>query len=224
MTVDEQPPSSRQRLADRAYDVLRDRILARSLVAGDRLSVPVLAAELELSRSPVREAVQRLVIEGFAEEELHRGARVAGLDAGDAEDLADVFAVRGVLEGLAAGLAAGRAAASDATDLAAPLRASIADHTDAIETGDERAIIAADHAFHLALLEAARNPHLDRALGPLLGRAQVAMISDDLSRPGEVLAEHKAIVAAIVEGDALAADRAARDHVAAVLTRHLTRT
>lgn len=218
VTVDDQPLTPRQRLADHVYDVLRGRILARSLVPGDRLSVPLLAAELKLSRSPVREAVQRLVVEGLAEEEINRGARVAGVDA---EDLADVFAVRAVLEGLAASLAA----TSDTTDLVEVLRESIADHTDAIRADDEQAIIAADQAFHQALLAAAGNPHLDRALGPLLGRAQVAMLSGDQSRwPSSALAEHKAILAAIRAGDAPAAERAARDHVAAVLTRHLTRT
>jgi DNA-binding GntR family transcriptional regulator len=216
--VDEQPLISRQRLADQVYDVLRGRILARSLVPGDRLSVPVLAVELHLSRSPVREAVQRLVVEGLAEEEFHRGARVAGVDA---EDLADVFAVRGALEGLAARLAA----AGDTVALVAALRSSIADHTAAIRAEDEPAIIAADQAFHQALLVAADNRHLDRALGPLLGRAQVAMLSGDLSRwPRKAVAEHKAIVAAIRDGDAQAADRAARDHVAAVLSRHRSRT
>lgn len=218
VTVDDQPLIPRQRLADHVYDVLRGRILARSLVPGDRLSVPLLAAELELSRSPVREAVQRLVVEGLAEEEVNRGARVAGVAA---EDLADVFAVRAVLEGLAVSLAA----TGDTTDVVAALRASVADHSDAIQADDEQAIVAADQAFHQALLEAAGNPHLDRALGPLLGRVQVAMLSGDLSRwQREALAEHRTILAAIREGDALAAERAARDHVAAVLTRHLTRT
>lgn len=217
MPVQEQPLISRQRLADQVYDVLRGRIMDRSLVPGDRLSIPLLAAELELSRSPVREAVQRLVVEGLAEEEFHRGARVAGVQA---EDLAAVFAVRGALEGLAASLAAGR----DRAMLVTVLRASISDHTAAIRADDEQAIIAADQAFHQALLEAADNRHLDRALGPLLGRAQVAMLSGDLSRwPRKALAEHKAILAAIREGDADAAERAARDHVAAVLTRHLDR-
>ena len=217
MSVDDQPLISRQRLADQVYDVLRGRILDRSLVPGDHLSVPMLAAELRLSRSPVREAVQRLVVEGLAEEQLHRGARVAGVDAAD---LADVFAVRGTLEGLAASLAARH----DTAGLVAALRASIADHTAAIAADDEQAILAADQAFHQALLTAARNPHLDRALGPLLGRAQVAMLSGDLSRwPRKAVAEHKAILAAIRAGDPGAADQAARDHVAAVLTRHLNR-
>lgn len=218
MSVDDQPLISRQRLADQVYDVLRGRILDRSLVPGDRLSVPLIAVELKLSRSPVREAVQRLVLQGLAEEEFHRGARVAGVDAAD---LADVFAVRGTLEGLAASLAATHHTA----DLVTVLRASISDHTAAIAAGDEQRIIAADQAFHQALLDAADNPHLDRALGPLLGRAQVAMLSGDLSRwPRKAVAEHKRILAAVRAGDADAAEQAAREHMASVLSRHLTRT
>ena len=148
-------------------------------------------------------------------------SRSASLTAAGAADLADVFAVREMLEGLAASLAATR----DTAGLVPVLRASIAEHTAAIRDGDEQAIIAADRAFHQAVLEAASNPHLDRALGPLLGRAQVAMLSGDLSRwPRKAVAEHKVILAAIRSGDAVAAEKAARDHVHAVLTRHLTRS
>lgn len=214
VAVDDQPVISRQRLADQVYAVLRGQILARELVPGDHLSVPVLAESLGLSRSPVREAVQRLVVEGLAVEEFHRGARVAGVDA---SDLADVYAVRGTLEGLAARLAAGRRDPA----LVATLRASVAEHGEAIRAGDEQAIIAADQAFHQAVLDAARNEHLTRALGPLLGRAQVAMLSGDLSRwPRKALTEHRAILAAIRAGDSDAAAAAASAHVQAVLTRH----
>jgi DNA-binding GntR family transcriptional regulator len=212
--VDDRPVISRQRLADQVYAVLRGQILSRELLPGDHLSVPVLAKSLGLSRSPVREAVQRLVVEGLAVEEFHRGARVAGVDA---TDLADVFAVRGALEGLAAGLVAARHDAA----LLDVLRASISDHGAAIGTGDEQAIIEADQAFHQTVLDAAGNEHLTRALGPLLGRAQVAMLSGDLSRwPRKALAEHRAILTAIRAGDAEAATAAARAHVAAVLARH----
>jgi DNA-binding GntR family transcriptional regulator len=214
VTVDDRPVISRQRLADQVYAVLRGQILARELVPGDHLSVPVLAESLGLSRSPVREAVQRLVVEGLAVEEFHRGARIAGVEA---DDLADVYAVRGVLEGLAASLVADH---HDAALLAA-LRASISDHGEAIKVGDEQAIIVADQAFHQTVLDAAGNEHLTRALGPLLGRAQVAMLSGDLSRwPRKALTEHRAILAAIRAGDADAAAAAASAHVRAVLTRH----
>lgn len=214
MSVDDHPVISRQRLADQVYAVLRDQIMTRALVPGDHLSVPVLAESLGLSRSPVREAVQRLVVEGLAVEEFHRGARVAGVDA---SDLADVYAVRGVLEGLAARLVAGRRDSA----LLATLRASVAAHGEAIRADDEQAIIAADQAFHQAVLDAADNEHLTRALGPLLGRAQVAMLSGDLSRwPRKALAEHRVILAAIRTGDADAAAAAASAHVRAVLTRH----
>lgn len=217
MSVDDRLVISRQRLADQVYAVLRGQILARELVPGDHLSVPVLAESLGLSRSPVREAVQRLVVEGLAVEEFHRGARVAGVDA---SDLAAVYAVRGVLEGLAAGLVAEDHDAA----LLAVLKTSIADHRVAIDHGDEQAIIAADQAFHQAVLDAAGNEHLNRALGPLLGRAQVAMLSGDLSRwPRKALAEHRAILAAIRAGDADAATAAASAHVRAVLERHQSR-
>ncbi|UUZ58414.1 FCD domain-containing protein [Nocardioides sp. B-3] len=106
----------------------------------------------------------------------------------------------------------------------AGLRASIAEHTAAIAADDEQAIIAADRAFHRALLTAAHNPAPRPRARPAAGARPVAMLSGDLSRwPRKALAEHKTILAAIRAGDPGAADRAARDHVAAVLARHLTR-
>ena len=78
---------------------LRDEIFAGQMAPGTPLSVPGLAARLEVSRSPVREAVQQLVVEGLAEYTPRVGAKVAALDEAS---LRHVFEVREVLDGLAA--------------------------------------------------------------------------------------------------------------------------
>src|SRR2546430_3105144 len=91
-------PSQRS-LAGRAHDELRTRILDGALAPGTALSVPALATDLGMSRSPVREAVQRLIHDGLATHVAHRGAEVARVDAGELNQL---YVVKEPLEGLAA--------------------------------------------------------------------------------------------------------------------------
>jgi len=203
----------RDRLADQAYEVLRQRILSRSLRPGDRLSVPPLAQDLGLSRSPVREAVQRLVADGLLTERPRQGAVVASVDP---MQLGHLYQVRAALEGLSASLAA---AAAD-SGLVAALRECIAQQTAAFAAGDEPSIIRADRDFHNHLLRAAANPELNRALTPILGRVAVAMLAGDLgSWPALAIREHEAILEAVAAGDGERARQCTEGHVLQVRDR-----
>jgi DNA-binding GntR family transcriptional regulator len=213
-------PIQRVRLADQAYDVLRTMILTRQLAPGERLSVPRLAEQLGLSRSPVREAVQRLVAEGLGVERLRRGAEVARIDM---NELGEMYAVRAALEGLAAATVASRDRA-ELADVLPRLAEHLEAHRAAIEAEDDAGIIRADLAFHQEVLDAAGNGYLKRALNPIFGRSQIAMLSGDLaSWPRHALSEHRRILTALRSGDPARAGGAARAHVDAVFLRHLAR-
>ena len=86
-------------LADRAYRELSRAIITGRIEPGTRLSVPELARQLDISRSPVREAVQRLIYDGLAENRGRRGAIVAMIDP---RDFLSLLEVRQLLEGFAA--------------------------------------------------------------------------------------------------------------------------
>jgi DNA-binding GntR family transcriptional regulator len=207
------PPIQRQRLADQAYDVLREQILRRELQPGQRLSVPRIATELGLSRSPVREAVQRLVSEGLGVEQVHRGAVVAGVDP---RELDEMYEIRARLEGLAAR----RAAARSDSALVADLGDLLERHVAAIEQQSEPEIIRADLAFHARVLEAADSGHLTRVLNPILGRANLAMLAGDLRVwPLDAVVEHRAVLEGIAAGNQDLAEAAARSHVEKVHDR-----
>jgi DNA-binding GntR family transcriptional regulator len=209
------PEIHRDRLADQAYEVLRQRILSRRLKAGERLSVPLLAQELGLSRSPVREAVQRLVSDGLGSERPRQGAFVASADP---TQLSHLYHVRAALEGLSAALAT---TAGD-PGLVPALQESTGHQAAAFAAGDEVAIIRSDIAFHSRLLSAAANPELTRALDPILGRVAVAMLAGDLeSWPARALREHEEIIAAVASGDAELARRRSEEHVLQVRERLL---
>ncbi|WP_408897299.1 GntR family transcriptional regulator [Nocardioides sp. R1-1] len=196
----------RSRLADQAYELLKERILTRQLLPGQRLSVPAIAQELELSRSPVREAVQRLVQEGLGTERPHSGAVVASADL---PALVDLYLVRAELEGLAARLAVESGDDRLVTDLEA-----IQDgHDQAHADGARSRMIRADVEFHARVLRAAGNPELARMLEPVLQRMLLAMLEAERGWPLQAMAEHREFIAAVRTGDPVAARERMVEHV-----------
>lgn len=200
----------RPRVADHIYLRLRDAILSNQLSPGSRLSVPSIARQFGVSRSPVREAVQRLVQDGLASEEPHRGAVVTSLKP---EELVSLYQVREVLEGLAVRLAAEHAT----RDELAAMQVTLQQQTDAVERGDLQQHIVLDLRFHALIREAARNDDLTEFLERVQSKVMIAMLSGDSATwPKQAVAEHRRILEAILAGDADAAEAAARAHVVRV--------
>lgn len=199
------------RVADIVYERLREAIFSGLLTAGERLSVPALAGRLNVSRSPVREAVMRLVQDGLAVEERNKGAIVARWSA---VELGPVYEVREVLEGLAASLAAARA--DDAAKKA--LVDAFARHESAVKARRTKAALDLDMEFHRAVVHAAANAELRRHHEQIQDRIRVAMLSTVLTA-GQALAleDHRRILDAIVASDAGHAERAGRAHVRRLL-------
>ena len=204
-------------LADRAYRELSRAIITGRIEPGTRLSVPELARQLDISRSPVREAVQRLIYDGLAENRGRRGAIVAVIDP---RDFLSLLEVRQLLEGFAA-----RKAAANATeeDLNA-LRDVVDRHRKQVETGgiEESRHVEFDQAFHSAVRDIAGNEDLTAILGRMQGRAHLsfAALWQEPFRPEHALAEHVAILDAIAAGDPEAAEGAACAHIDAVRRRY----
>ena len=89
--------------ANRVYEMLRDAISSGKYQVGDRLTESNLAKDVDVSRTPVREALQRLAAEGFVDISPHAGAVVKGWTQ---TDVREVFETRALIESAAAGLAA----------------------------------------------------------------------------------------------------------------------
>jgi DNA-binding GntR family transcriptional regulator len=206
-------------LAERTYEAIKSAILVNRLPPGTPLSVPELARQLGVSRSPVREAVQRLIYDGLATHVPNRGAEVSLVDI---DDLRQLYLVREQLEGLAARLATEHLD----TDSLACLRGIVAEHEAALDGSgtdgdDTTAHIDLDRRFHRTLRELAGNPHLTAALEPMAGRSHFALHSlwRSPDAPRLALDEHRQIVEAMVAGDPELAAEAARRHIARLRTR-----
>lgn len=204
MATDDTP---RQLLRDTAYDALLGAIIRGDLAPGTPLRDQDLAAQLGLSRTPVREAIARLVDEGLVETKPNAYTRVAPLDDGPARDAAVVMQT---LQGLAARLAVEHGLAP--ADLA-EARAANADFAAALDRGDLNAALDADDRFHDVFVRAAGNAALVSALvrlQPVLVRHETHRFA---SLPGRrSIAVHEAIVAAAEAGDADEAARQAEDN------------
>lgn len=208
MDLELAPVPAGERMADVAYTELRQAILSGRLSPGTRLSVPALAQQLQVSRSPVRDAVQRLVQEGLAHEEPRRGAAVSTITAAD---LADIYQVREVLEALASKLAARSLAGKQLALLQGIFRAH--QRAVAAERWDEH--IELDMRFHREVRIAAGNPHLLSALDEIQTQVRLAMLTTTVTAgPRQALRDHADILHALARGDGEAASSAAGRHVA----------
>src|SRR5262249_8606983 len=142
------------RAADVAYRSLREMILSGGVDAGSRLGEVELAETLGLSRTPVREALQRLGTEGLVEGLPHRGARVGRWTAADLEE---IFELRAQLEPYGAARAARRGLAAERLDELAGL----CDEMErAVAARDFRAVTELNDRLHTSIVEGSGNTRL----------------------------------------------------------------
>lgn len=186
---------------------IRRRITDGRYQQGSRLFEDQIAAELGVSRNPVREALQALESEGFVELEPRRGARVSVVTAARATEL---FEVRGALEGLMARLAAERRSDDDVH----ALKAIVDEGRRAVSDGDTTALPGLNTRFHEHLGAVAGNDLLNHTIQQLSHIIQWVYAGSATRRASDSWTEHSAIVDAIASGDAARAELAAATHVA----------
>jgi DNA-binding GntR family transcriptional regulator len=190
------------------YLALRQAVLTGRLGPGERVIETEVAERAGVSRTPVREAIHRLVSEGLLVRAQGRGVVVARIDEADLRDLTPV---RATLEGLAVRLAAGRLGPEDLSGL----RACVERGEAALQRGDAPGLNEANDAFHRLLVAAAGNRVLAETLSGFhlrvsLARARSLQIP---WRPQDSLEEHRGICAALADGRADLAERRMVEHV-----------
>jgi DNA-binding GntR family transcriptional regulator len=196
-----------RRVGDTVYEALRESIVSGRILPGARLSVPAIAEQYAVSRSPVRDAVIRLVQEGLARDTVNRGAVVA---APEPHELISLYEVREALEWAAARLAAQHTTPG----LRRRLLAILAEHEQVAQEGDFTRHIALDAAFHRELRLAADSPVLLRMLDDIQDRVVLAMHTTSLSGGmRRAIEDHRAIFEAVSAGRGEAAAEAARAHI-----------
>ena len=195
-------------LRDVVFENLRKAILEGQLKPGQRLMEVQLAEQLGVSRTPVREAIRKLELEGLVVMLPRKGAYVANMSL---KDIVDVLEVRASLEGLSASLAAERMHEDDIKKL----EKIVQDFKEHASSGDVEQLLKMDVEFHECIFKAANNKRLHQLINSLweqVYRFRVTYISDYDSSLS-IVEEHNKILDAIEKGDCELAKKYATDHI-----------
>ena len=195
-------------LREIVLEALKDAIVNGKLKPGERLMEQQVAEELCVSRTPVREAIRKLEIEGFIIIVPRKGAYVSDVSL---KDIAQVFEVRAAMEALAAGLAAQRISDEQLEMLEKKLTKT----ENIAGDSDLDSIIQFDTDFHEIIYDASRNDRLVQILNNL--REQIQRYrTTSLASPGrfkDTIKEHRELLDAISTRDITLAQRVAKEHI-----------
>jgi DNA-binding GntR family transcriptional regulator len=193
---------------DRAYAEIRRRILENELKPGIQMLETEVADMLEMSRTPVREALIRLADEGLVEVRPRHGMRVKPVSP---EDMREIYDVLTSLEATAACLTAKRGLSDEEL---ASFDAAVAEMEAALERGDLKAWAVADQMFHDLLVISSGNRRLNDIVATIRDQAHRVRMATLTLRPLPTASneDHRAVVAAIRAGDWETARQVHYDH------------
>ena len=202
--------------SEHVYRRLRDAIRQGEFKSGHRVMEIEVAQWLNVSRTPVRDAIRRLESEGMLEHEPRNGLVVARLDR---QAVMELYVMRETLEGTAARMCARHASDMEVQDLV-----DLVEHERQMQ-GDFEGLTQHNWRFHAAIHRGAHNRYLEKSLAAV--NDSMGLLGTPLMllphRAQTAAAEHARIVEAIQRHDADAAEAAARDHVRAAQRERLKR-
>lgn len=195
-------------LRDVVFNTLRQAILTGELKPGERLMEIHLANKLGVSRTPIREAIRKLELEGLVTMIPRRGAEVAQITE---KSMNDVLEVRRALDALCAELACERITPEDTEQL----KLACETFETAVKTKDIKKIAKADVELHDIIVQATGNQRLVQMINNLseqMYRYRFEYIKD-ISQHQRLIDEHRMIYESIVKKDKEAASQAAHVHI-----------
>ena len=193
--------------SEEAYRRIRDRIVCLDMPPGSVVEEGRLRDELEIGRTPIREALQRLAWENLVRSVPHRGTFVTDVNI---TDLARITEVRVVLEGHAARLAAERSGAIDRETIG-----DLLERLDAAELTNQRELMQLDQEIHRQIYRTARNSFLENTLERYfqLSLRLWFLVLDHGVRLREAVEEHVELLRAVLGGDGARAEEIMQRHV-----------
>lgn len=190
------------------FNTLREAIITGELKPGMRLMEVQLAEKMGVSRTPIREAIRKLELEGLVNMIPRKGAHVADLSV---KDIIDVLEVRASLDGLATSLAAARITESELKELKQVQEQFIS----YMERGNLQGTVRKDVEFHDIIYRSSRNDKLIQIVSNLseqVHRFRIIYLKD-FSSPRNVAKEHAEIIEAIASKDPEVAQKMAAKHI-----------
>jgi len=200
----------RVNVTEATYSAVKQVLLSSKYSPGDRVAIDEICQSLDVSRTPVFDALNRLETEGLVEIIPRKGAYLVTFSEEKAHEL---YAVREVLEGMATKLAA-----KNLTDKQLDqLRKTLEKQSSCLGTGDTEGYAGATIKFHNIILEAAGNKTLERALSAIYSQMEALRLRTLYlpTRLGQSFAEHQQIFQALLKRDPELCEREARKHIVA---------
>ncbi|SHF07360.1 GntR family transcriptional regulator [Alkalibacter saccharofermentans] len=195
-------------LREIVFTTMREAIINGDFKPGQRLMEVQLAEQMGVSRTPVREAIRKLELEGLVVMVPRKGAYVAGLSS---EDVKEVLEIRAVLEGLAASLAAKNASAADIEQL----QEIVEKFKVAAEEKDVVRLINFDSDFHDVMYRASKNKKLIQLISALREQVQRFRVAyfTKIRSTQTLIEEHNDLVSSIVNNEPDRARAIAEKHI-----------
>jgi DNA-binding GntR family transcriptional regulator len=191
---------------EQVADFLREGIISGAFPRGSRLKQAEIAEQLQLSITPVLEALKLLEAEGYVSGDSYRGARVVPFDESASEE---VLELRLLLEARLTRATAEKVTAQDITEL----RALADEFENAFNRGDRAAARGVNYRFHRRMYSIADMPQTLHFVQILWARYPFDLINAVEGRGPEAAREHDEILNALLQGDASAAMLAMRKHI-----------
>lgn len=195
--------------AEKVYQILREDIIERRLLPGQRLVERDLIEKLDVSKTPVREALVRLKKDGLVKGTLHQSVFVNRILR---KDVMEIYDLREVLEGLAAECAAKKISPEKVKEFHSIIRLS----EERMKENDLKKYICLDLQFHNLVGIISGNERLCKIMQRLYYQTRILM-NTSMTLPGRgikvSLSEHKKIVEAIVNHNPDLAEKMAKEHI-----------
>lgn len=195
-------------LRGQVFSRIQNDILNGVYEPGESLTEIRLSKELGVSRTPVREALRQLELEGLVQSVPNKGVTVKGVSA---QDIQDIYTIRMLIEGLAARWAAEKITPREMEEL----REAVDLEEFYTTKNDNSRLLQLDTRFHDIVFKASKSKPLMHTLSTFHHYVQKArkVSMSNPERAAEVLKEHKAILQAIVDRDADRAEKLTTEHV-----------
>jgi DNA-binding GntR family transcriptional regulator len=195
------------RLSEKAYQLIKQKVITLELQPSAVIDEQVLMQELDLGRTPIREALQRLDSEGLVNIVPRRGTFVSDISI---TDLQAIFELRTVLEGFCARLAAQRI-----TDEQIEKMESVLRDLEEVHSGDRRALMSLDQRFHSLLYAASDNELLAATLDRLydLSLRLWHLVLNHLEGVRHSIEQNERVIDALREGDGARAEALMQGHI-----------